>query len=252
MSATPVTSAPPTSPRTAAVVAGLGYAALFVLAVFANFAVVTRLVDSGDPAGTLARLAAEDSMVRAGVVAFGIVFVLDVAIAWGLYVVLRPAGRDRSLLAAWFRLTYTVFLGVAVVPLFLALRVSTGEEYAAMEPAGREALLSLALEGFDLTWLVGLAAFGLHLMIVGWTFVSARIGPRLLGVLLVVAGAAYVLDTVAHVALADYARYADLFLAVVAVPSVVGEIGLTIWLLARAGKERHPTGAVHRPEPVHA
>ncbi|WP_300012621.1 DUF4386 domain-containing protein [Pseudonocardia sp.] len=225
-----------TTPRAAALWAGSSYAALFVLAIFANFAVVTRLVDPDDPAATLTALAAEAPVVRAAVLAFGVVFVLDVVIAWALFVVLRPAGRDRSLLAAWSRLTYTAFLGVAIVPLFIALQLSSQPAFAGLDPATREAGVAAAVAAFDLTWLVGLAVFGLHLVVVGATIVGSRIAPRPLGWLLVVAGAAYALDTAAHVALVDYDRYAGVLLAVVAVPSVVGELWLTLWLLLRAGR----------------
>ncbi|WP_380169605.1 DUF4386 domain-containing protein [Jannaschia sp. R86511] len=246
MSATRTTSTSPadplsrtsgdTRPRAAALWAGGSYAALFFLAVFANFAVVTRLVDPGDPAGTAAALAAEAPLVRAAVLAFGVVFVLDVVIAWALFVVLRPAGRDRSLLAAWSRLTYTAFLGVALVPLVLALRLASDPTYAGVDPATREAGVAVAVEAFDLTWLVGLAVFGLHLVVVGATVIRSRIAPRPLGWLLVIAGTAYTVDTAAHVVLADYDRWAGVLLAVVAVPSVVGELWLTLWLLLRAGR----------------
>ncbi len=46
-----------------------------------------------------------------------------------------------------------------------------------------------------------------------------------------VAGAAYVLDRVAHLLLPDYEAAAGLFLALVAVPSVVGEMSFAVWLL---------------------
>lgn len=240
-----------TRPRAAALWAGGSYAALFVLALFANFSVLTRLVDPDDPAATAAAFAAEASLVRAAVLAFGVVFVLDVVIAWALFIVLRPGGRDASLLAAWSRLTYTVFLGVALVPLLIALQLASDPGFAALDPATREAGVAVAVEAFDLTWLVGLAVFGLHLVVVGATVVRSRIAPRLLGWLLVVAGTAYVVDTAAHIVLVDYDRWAVSLLAVVAVPSVVAEVWLTLWLLLCAGRSSRwsaagPIGGVHR------
>ncbi len=243
-SAGPVTqTAADTRPRAAALWGGASYTALFVLAIFANFAVVTRLVDPDDPAATAAAFAAEAPLVRAAVLAFGLVFVLDVVIAWALFVVLRPAGRDRSLLAAWSRLTYTAFLGVALVPLVVALQLVSEPTFAGLDPATREAGVAVAVEAFDLTWLVGLAVFGLHLVVVGATIIRSRIAPRPLGWLLVVAGMAYAVDTAAHIVLVDYDRWAGVLLAVVAVPSVVGELWLTLWLLLRAGRGVRWSGA---------
>jgi hypothetical protein len=55
---------------------------------------------------------------------------------------------------------------------------------------------------------------------------------------LVVAGAAYITDTVANALLANYDDFETLFLIIVAVPSVVGELWLGLWLLLRAGKDQ--------------
>ena len=45
------------------------------------------------------------------------------------------------------------------------------------------------------------------------------------------AGAAYVADTVARLVLTDYQAVADAMLVLVAVPSVVFELSLGIWLV---------------------
>ncbi len=236
--------ATPTTVRDAARTAGLAYAAIFVLAIFANFGVRMRLVDPEDARATVSGLAGNEVLVRAGIAAFVVVFLLDVAVAWGLFVVFRDAGRSRALLMAWFRLTYTAFLGVAVVFLVLALEMSTAGKAWSPTGAGREAGVMLALTAFEATWLVGLAAFGVHLVLVGRLVLTSDLAPRALGIVLAVAGAAYLADTLAHLLLPDYAAVADVMLVVVALPSVVGELAFTAWLLARAGR-----GAAH-PTPV--
>jgi len=47
----------------------------------------------------------------------------------------------------------------------------------------------------------------------------------------------YMIDTAAHLALPDYEAHGSIFLALVAVPSIVGEMSLAIWMLARGGKD---------------
>lgn len=253
MSLTPDTTAAPATPAdtttaTAARWAGLSYLAIFGLALFANFAVLTGLVDADDPAGTVESIAANESVFRMGIAAFGVVFVLDIAVAWALHVIFRRYGAQRSLLAAWFRLSYTVMLGVAVAWLYLALLLAKGSAPASGLAAGaREAWTMLAVDAFEITWLVGLAAFGVHLVLIGRILLLNGLAPRLLGAILIVAGSAYVLDTFAHVVLADYASYANAFLLVVALPSIVGELWFTGWLFLRAG--RLPAAKATNPAP---
>lgn len=227
--ALPATSAPArdAAPITAARWAAAGYLAIFVLAIFGNFLALGSVLQPGDATGTAEALREAEGTFRLGVAAFLGIFLADVVIAWALYALFRPVHRDLSLAAAWFRLTYTVVLGAALAFLYAALWLAGSP--GAFGGAADDAIL-LALQTFDFTWVAGLAAFGVHLVMMGRLLLLAA-GPRWLGWVLMVAGAAYVIDTVAHIVLADYESYSDLFLAVVAIPSIVGELSLTVWLV---------------------
>ncbi len=132
-------------------------------------------------------------------------------------------------------------LGTALVFLFAALLL-VGDPV--LGGSGTDASVLLALRAFDFTWVAGLAAFGVHLVLLGRLLLLTEGAPRVLAWVLVVAGTAYVVDTVAHLALADYEAWSSTFLAIVGLPSIIGEFGLTIWLL------RVATG--RRPAPVPA
>lgn len=233
-------------PRRAALIAGAGYVALFVLAIFANFFVIEEMVVADDPAATAANIADAPGLFRLGILAFVAVFVIDVVVAWALFVVFRDRDRDLSLLSAWFRLAYTVMLGVAVVFLVQALQLAEGTSFLAdLDAAGLQAQALVALDMFDTAWLVGLVAFGLHLVLLGVLLVRSHRGPRLLALLLVVAGAAYVIDTGAHLLLGTYEQYSSAFLAMVAVPSVIAEGWFGLWLLLRAGRTETSDTVAH-------
>lgn len=232
-------STPSTAARTAAGWAACGYLGLVVLGIFANFLALGPVLQPGDASGTAAALRESQTSFRVGAVAFLAIFAIDVVVAWALWVLFRPVHRDLSLLAAWFRLTYTVVLGAALGFLYAALRLA--DTPGALGEANDDAVL-LALQTFDFTWVAGLAAFGAHLVVVAVLLLRAR-GPRWIAWLLLAAGTAYVLDTVAHLLLADYEAAADLFLAFVAVPSVIGETGFMVWLLLVAtGRRETPAG----------
>lgn len=225
------------SERRAALIAGSGYLVLFFLAIFANFFVRSGLVDPDDAAVTYANIAESEGLFRAGMVAFLVVFVLDVAIAWALYLLFRRERPEMSLLAAWFRLVYTVLLGVAVIFFFLALEFINGRSNLdAFDLAQREAQVSLLLDAFNFAWLIGLVAFGIHVILLGYLVLSTRVAPRALGIVLVVAGGAYIVDTTANALLAGYDDYANAFLVMVAVPAVIAELWFTFWLLLKGGK----------------
>lgn len=236
---------PDTNPRTAARIAGVAYVILFALGVFANFFVREGLVVSDDAQATAANIAESEGLFRLGMIAFLAIFLLDVIVAWALYIVFRNADRDLSLLTAWFRLVYTVFLGAALVYFFQALQLINDTGFlTAIESRQREAQALLALETFNSTWLIGLAAFGVHLVLLGGLVLRSRYAPRALGYVLVAAGAAYLLDTMASTLLVNYTDYEPLFITVVSVPAVIAEGWFGLWLLLRAGKrsDAQPSG----------
>ena len=96
----------------------------------------------------------------------------------------------------------------------------------------------LLLNAFNSTWLIGLVFFVLHLFVLGYLIFKSGYIPRILGVLLIVASLAYLVDSFANILLFNYIIYAEIFLLVVAVPSVIAELSFTFWLLFRGAKIR--------------
>lgn len=227
------------SPRRYALIAGVGYVALFVLGIFANFVVREGLVVGGDPAQTAANLVESEGLFRWGMASFLAIFVIDVVVAWALYVLFKRVSQELSLIVAWFRIVYTVFLGAALIFFYQALQLLSGADFLGVfDIAQLEAHALVALETFNSTWLIGLLVFGIHLVLLGWLLLRSQWAPRLLGYVLVVAGAAYVADTLANTLLSNYSDYESVFLAIVAIPAVVAEGWMSLWLLLRAGKSR--------------
>lgn len=228
-------------PRQAAVVAGISYLALFVVAIFANFFVLEGLIEAGDATTTVANIRESEGLFRAGLVGFLSIVILDIVIAWALHIIFKPLDRDLSLLTAWFRLIYSTLLGVATIFFFLALELISGANYlTAFTPDQLDAQALAYLNAFNVTWLIGLLMFGIHLVLLGYMILRSGITNRALGYILILAGAGYIIDTAAHALLGNYDDYETLFGLIVAIPSVIGELSVGLWLLLRAGKE-HPS-----------
>ena len=109
-----------------------------------------------------------ESLFRWGMVSFLAIFVIDVIVAWALYVVFRRVSQELSLVTAWFRIVYTVFLGVALIFFYQSLQLISGAQFlTAFDPGQLEAQALVALDAFNSAWLVGLLAFGVHLVLLG-------------------------------------------------------------------------------------
>jgi hypothetical protein len=214
--------------------AGVGYLVIFVSGIFANFFVLESLVVPGDATATAANIIDYDFQFRIGLLSFFIMVIFDLLLVWALYLLFVPVNRDLSLLSAWLRLVNVAIFGVALYHLFVVLQLVSGAEYLnVFEPARLHAEIMLSIEAFNATWLVGLVFFGLHLIVLGYLIFKSGFIPRFIGVLLVIAAVGYLVDSFANFLLPNYDDYAMVFLAMVAIPGIVGELSLTLWLLIK-------------------
>jgi hypothetical protein len=94
----------------------------------------------------------------------------------------------------------------------------------------------LLINAFNNGWLIGLVFFGFHLFVIGYLVFKSGFMPRILGILLIIASMGYLIDNFAKVLLANYTDYETIFTLIVAVPGVIGELSLAIWLLIKGNK----------------
>jgi hypothetical protein len=213
--------------RSASVIAGAAILLMSVLAGFGNFVALERLVTEGNAAQTARDILESDSLFRLGIMAMFLVIALDVVVAWALYRVFSPASRSISLLAAWFRIVYAAVYLVAVSQLVGVLRLLGDDDYLAVFSGDQlQAQALLGINAFGDVWAAGLFLFGIHLLIIGYLAYRSGYVPRLLGVLLAIAGLGYVVDTVGTLLSDDSWVDVSLF-------TFIGEFLLALWLVIR-------------------
>ena len=216
--------------RTSAIVAGLGLLFMTILAPIANFGVIEKLIIPGNAASTANNIMGSVGLFRIGIGIFLIVAILDVVVAWALYILLKPVNNSISLLAAWFRVVYAAILVFALNNLLIVLRLINGTDYLeAFETSQLHAQVMLFLNAFTDGWDLGLLIFGLHLLVIGYLIFKSGYIPKILGILVIVAGLGYTIDGVGKFLLPNYTFSLAMF-------TFIGEVLLIFWLLWRGIK----------------
>ncbi|MEQ6901702.1 DUF4386 domain-containing protein [Nocardioides sp. YIM 152588] len=211
--------------------AGVLYLAIFVIYPLA-VAVRSTLVVPGDAATTAANIAADETLFRWGLAGESAVVLIEVLLAGVLYALLRPVSRAGSLAAALARVAEAVVMaaGPIAAGVVTLVLVGGGGYLAAFEPDQRDALVMVFQEANDGMVLVWGFFFGLSLVLTGWLVHRSGFLPRLPGVLLALAGAAYLLQSFGTFVAPGAA---DLWDAVVLVAAIPGELVFALWLLVR-------------------
>jgi hypothetical protein len=211
------------SPRQAALTAGFGLLLMVVLAPIAYFSVLQNLIVPGDAQATVTNITNSLGSFRISVVLLLTVAILDIIVSWGLYVLLKPINKSLALLTAWFRVVYAAIFAAAIANLYHVLPLLEGAAYADMLGADQlNTQVMLLVESYRLEWDTGLAIFGLHLFLLGYLVFKS--GPRILGVLVVLAGIGYSVDSFGKMLIPDYSLTIGLY-------TFAGEILLIVWLL---------------------
>lgn len=211
--------------RRASVIAGVALLLMSALAAFGIFVAVEGLVTQGNAAQTAADIVASAGLFRLGIVSLFVIIALDVVIAWALYRVFSPVSTSLSLLAAWLRVVYAGVFMIATTQLLGALRLLNDGDYLAVFSADQlHAQALLQINAFTDIWQAGLFLFGLHLLVLAYLAYRSGYVPKLLGVLLGIAGIGYLFDSFAAV----LGMSTD-----VGAFTFVGEFLLALWLVIR-------------------
>lgn len=211
--------------------AGLGYAGIIALGIFAEFIVRSSLVAPGNADTTFQQIRANELLFRMGIGSYLLMAVLDASVAIALYLLFKPfVSTGLSLLTALFRLAHALLLAVAISHLLNVIHHLTMADKAP-STADLPGHIMASLQAFNDTWLIALLFFGLHCALLGTLIIQSRYLPQWIGWLLTLAAAGYLVDGFARVLLSQYNDYERLFLLVVAIPAFTAEIALCLGLL---------------------
>ncbi len=222
----------PKSPQAYARTGGILYAFIILAALFGEVRVRGRLLVSGNAAATAANILGSETLFRAGIAAEMLTCVCDVALAAILYILLKAIDPTLALLAAFFRLTFVSLYAVAklfeIVTLLL-LKGGNVVKVIQLKQLQSMAYLSLGVHAYG--YGASLLFFGFSTLLFGYLIYRSGYLPRLIGILLVIAGvgyAAYSLAQMLSPAITEKLLFPWLLL-----PGFFAELGLCLWLILR-------------------
>ncbi|MEZ4865555.1 MAG: DUF4386 domain-containing protein [Caldilineaceae bacterium] len=210
--------------------AGVLYLIIFAGGIFAQFIVRQSLIVPDDAMTTANNLLNAEAFFRLGIGGDLLMLLSDVALAVLFYVLLRPVHNTLAMLAAVFRLAQAAVIGSSLVNLFYALNLLHSAKL--MTVVGAEQVM-IFLNAHAVGYSVAMIFFGVNCLLTGYLVFQSGYFPKVLGILLMIAGVAYLSDSFAQVLLTDYAAYKAIFEAVAIPMAVVGELAMCLWLLIR-------------------
>jgi hypothetical protein len=220
-----------TSPNTVARIAGFLYVLMIPLGLFGIMYVPTVLVVAGDPVATTKNIMANIGLFRLSIVTALIVQVTHIFIVLLLYRLLKPVNKNLASLMVIFMLVSVPITMLNELNHFAVLLLLSGVDYLNVFTAGQlQALVPMFFDLHEYGILIASIFWGLWLLPMGYLVFKSGFISKIPGVLLIIAGCGYVIDTFARLLSPNYG--ATIIATIISV-TLFGEIVFPIWLLIK-------------------
>jgi hypothetical protein len=219
------------SPQAYARIGGVLYLVIIVLGAFAEGFVANKLIAPGDAATTAHNIMAASGLWQFSVAGDVIIVLCAVPLLWIEYLLLRPVNRQLVLLAVLFNLVSLAVEAISKLFLLVVMPTLGNADYLkAFEPQQLQALASLALKSHEITFNIALIFFGFTCLVNGYLIFRSGYLPKLIGVLMQIAGLSYL---TACLAALFAPTLADLLIPAILLPPLIGESSFCLWLLIK-------------------
>jgi hypothetical protein len=211
-------------------IAGLLYLMVIVFGAFAEVGVRSSLIVSGDAAATAAKIMASGSLFRIGFMSDLIMMTCYFLLAYTLYVLLKPANNNLSLLFVLFTLASVAIMSLNMLNQFAALLLLSGADYLTVFSVDQlQALAMLFINLHKYGYFIAQIFFGLWLLPLGYVGFKSGYFPKVLGILVMLACFGHLIQYFQVFLFPNYEVITYPGLAI----ATIGELSLCFWLLIK-------------------
>lgn len=221
------------STRKTARIAGFLYLLLALTGAFSILYVPSALVVFGDAAATAENIASSQLLFRAGILSGIVSHVVFVLLVLVLYHLLREISRKQAMLMVALVVISVATGFVNTINQLGALIALSGAEFLSVfEEPELDALAYLFIRLHSHGIQIIQIFWGLWLFPFGLLVYQSRFIPKILGVLVIVAGVGYLLGTITFLILPQYQSTLSMLITLLE----MGELPIILWLLIVGAK----------------
>jgi len=162
---------------------------------------------------TLRNIEMNTGLYYSGALVWCLILIMDLIVSYGFYKYLQAFNVLLARLSGLLRLIYSVFLAIGIGFLF-----------------------AKHMDLFVTMWTLGLVLIGFHLMATGIGVFYSYEAPKVLAILLLIAGFSYSLINGLESFLPSAMALATSLQSILMLPMTIGELSFGIWLLIKGGR----------------
>jgi hypothetical protein len=217
-------------PQKAARMAGILYLLIIAGGLFAEVFVRQQAIVFGDAAATARNIQAHELRYRLGFAVHLTYLACAVPLALILFDLFKRVNRTLARLALLFDVIAIAVESVNLLNHFAPLRLAATDGMSAFSAEQVQALAYAFLRQFATGFGISLTFFAFFCLSTGYLIVKSGFFPRILGVLMAVAGGCYLVNSYSVFVVP---RFASNLFPYILLPCLIGELSFALWLFVR-------------------
>jgi hypothetical protein len=219
------------SKKNLARIAGLLYLIVIATGLFAEVFVRQAFKVSGDALSTANNIQSSEMLFRLGVVADIVNFICGLPCVLIIYYLFKRVNKFLLQLALIFVIIQTAIIAVNLLNQTSPLLILGNSAYLrSFQPDQLATLSQLSLNIQGVGYAIGLVFFGFYCLLVGYVLYRSKMVPKILGILYIISGAGYLVNSFIMLLSKGFANPIFSYLAI---PIFIGELLFCLWLLIK-------------------
>jgi hypothetical protein len=212
-------------------IAGLFYLIVIATGLFSEVFVRQALRVSDDALATAQNIQSHEMLFRYGFVADLINFVVGLPSVLIIYFLFKRVNKFLMKLALIFVIIQTAVIAVNLLNQISSLLIlGKGTYLNTLQPTQLATLSLLFLNIQAQGYAIGLVFFGVYCLIVGYVIFKSEMVPKFLGILYIISGLGYLINSYTMFLSRGFANPVFIYLAI---PILIGELSFCLWLLIK-------------------
>ncbi|HCT21895.1 MAG TPA: DUF4386 domain-containing protein, partial [Chitinophagaceae bacterium] len=185
----------------------------------------------GNALATAKHIQSSEMLYRWGLVADLMNFVFGIPCVLIIYFLFKRVNKFLLQIALTFVIIQTAIIAVNLLNQASPLLLLSNDAYLnTFQPNQLATLAQLSLNVQGIGYAIGLVFFGMYCLLVGYVIVKSKMIPSILGILYLISGMGYLINSFTMLLSKDFANPIFTY---VAIPIFIGELSLCLWLLIK-------------------
>ena len=221
------------STKKTARIAGVLYLILAITGAYGIIFIPSKIIVPGDAAATASKLLANEFLFRTGIINDLISNIIFVFLVLVLYRLLKQVNLNNAKLMVALVLVQIPVVFISEAFSITSLMLFKGEILKTFELSQRQDLAMLFIDLNSYGTITLEIFWGLWLLPFGLLVYKSGFIPRIFGYLLIIGGAAYIIESITQILLPGYSAFVSQFAFVF---YSIGELSIIFWLLLKGAK----------------